>query len=241
VPSSSQLISAYLAHLEAEGYSAGTRVSTRRWLEGLAAHAGGLAELGSAELTAFEQRLRWQPNALGKLYSENSVNQAIDAIRRFYRWAAAVSHVVKDPTLHMMTRRVRPKPKRELSTADARKLLAQPNPKTFHGARDRAILGLLIEHRLAFQALANLDTGHFHYDTGALLVGGRHRRILSLSDGLADDLQHYLTGARPGVAKVGEPALFVSRAGVRMTGNSYRTVLDRHAQSAGLSKTRFSS
>lgn len=234
------MISAYLAHLEADGYAAATREATKRWLEHLDSYGGGLAVMEPAKLTAYQQSLRWQPNKRGQLYSENSVNQAIDVVRRFYRWAAAVGHITKDPTLHMRTRRVPPRPKHELTTAEARQLLAQPNPKTFHGARDRTILGLIIEHRMAFQALSNLDTTHFHYDTGALLVGGRRRGILSLSDGLADDLQRYLTETRLGVAKVGEPALFVSREGVRMSDVSFRAIFDRHAKAAGLSKIRFS-
>jgi site-specific recombinase XerD len=234
------MISAYLGYLEAQGYAAATLEATRRWLEQLHHHTGDLVELGPAELTGFEQALRWQPNKRGQMYSENSVNQAIDVVRRFYRWAAVVGHVAKDPTSHMTTRRVPAKPKRELSTTEARQLLAQPDPKTFHGARDRAVLGLIIEHRLAFQVLSNLDTSHFHYDTGALMVRGRRRGILSLSDGLADDLQRYLTEARPGMARVDELALFVSRqGGVRMVDVSFRTVLDRHAHTAGLPKIRF--
>jgi site-specific recombinase XerD len=100
-------------------------------------------------------------------------------------------------------------------------------------------LGLIIEHQIAFQPLARLDCGHFHYDTGALLVSGRRRGILSLSDGLADDLERYLAEARPGVARVEEPALFVSRDGVRLSDVSFRAILDRHARAAGLAQIRF--
>lgn len=238
---SSEVISRYLAHLEREGYSKATVEANRRWLEHLAKERKDLTELGPAELTAYEKALRWQPNCRGQMYSENSVNQAIDVIRCFYRWAAEVGHVRKDPSSHMRTRRVPAKPKREISTTEARKLLGQPNAKTFHGARDRAILGLILEHRLAFQALAALDCGSFHYDTGAIMVGGRRRGILSLSDGLAEDLQSYLVEARPGVAKVEESALFVSSDGTRMTPVSFRNILDRHAKAAGLPRIRFSS
>lgn len=237
--SSGEVISRYLAHLEREGYSKATREVARHWLEHLEKQLGDLVELGRAELTDYDKRLRWQPNTRGQMYSENSVNQAIEAVRRFYRWAVAVGVLKNDPASHLVTRRVPAKPRRELSIGEARKLLSQPDPRTFHGARDRAVLGLIIEHRLAFKALSNLDCGSFHYDTGALLVGGRRRGILSLSDGLAEDLQRYLTEARPGVAKVGESALFVSREGARMSNVSYRAILDRHAKAAGLPKIRF--
>lgn len=239
--SSGEMISRYLAHLERAGYSKATLEANRRWLEHLANGAKDLAELGPADLTAFEKVLRWQPNERGQMYSENSVNQAVDVIRRFYRWAAEVGHVRKNPSSHMKTRRVPAKRKHELSTTDARKLLGQPNPKTFHGTRDRAILGLIIEHRLAFEVLAALDCGSFHYDTGAVMAGGRRRGVVSLSEGLTEDLQSYLVEARPGVAKVEESALFVGRDGTRMTAASFRSIVDRHARAAGLSKACFSS
>ena len=73
------------------------------------------------------------------------------------------------------------------------------------------------------------------------MVGGRRRGVLSLSDGLAEDLQSYLIEARPGVARAEESALFVSRDGTRMTAASFRAIIDRHAKAAGLSKTCFSS
>jgi integrase/recombinase XerD len=239
VPSSGEVIAEYLAHLERKGYSAGTCEAARHWLVHLQDRAGDPLGLTAAELTEYEQSLRWQPHARGRLYSENSVNQAVDTVRRFYRWAVESGHLRKSPAAHLLTRRVPARGRRELSTEEARKLLAGPNRKTFHGLRDRAILGLIIEHRLAYRVLSNLDLGHFHYDTAALLTSGRKRGILSLSDGLAEDIQHYLTQARPAVAKVNEPALFVSRQGSRMTDVSFRTILDRHAQAADLTRIRF--
>jgi integrase/recombinase XerD len=178
---------------------------------------------------------------MGRVYSGNSVNQAVDVVRRFYRWAVATGHLGRDPAAHLLTQRVASKPRRELSLEESRALLSQPNPQTFYGARDRAILALIIEHRLPFKALARLDLCHFHYDTGAILVSGRRAGILSVSDGLTDDLERYLSEARPGVAKVEEPALFVGRDGDRMSDVSFRAILDRHAQAAGLGKLRSSS
>ena len=157
----------------------------------------------------------------------------------FYRWAVATGHLGRDPAAHLLTQRVASKPRRELSLEESRALLSQPNPQTFYGARDRAILALIIEHRLSFKALARLDLCHFHYDTGAIFVSGRRVGILSVSEGLADDLERYLSEARPGVAKVEEPALFVGRDGGRMSDVSFRAILDRHAQGRRAWQTSF--
>lgn len=220
----------YLAHLEREGYSSATLEAARRWLTLLEGRTGKeLMKLRAAELTDFERALRWEPGARGQMYSENTVNQAVDVVRRFYGWAVEGGLLSESPAAHLKTRRVPRKPERELSTEAARELLARPNLGTFTGCRDRAILGLVLEHRTPHQALARAEVGHFCHATGALLMTGRRRGILSLSDGLADDIERYLTEARSGVAAAGEQALFVGRHGHRLTAASFGQILGRHA------------
>lgn len=234
------MISAYLEHLKAQGYSKSTIAAAKRWLEHLERHFNGLI-LKADDLTAFGQSLRWQPGPQGKLYAENSVNQAVDVVRRFYRWAAFSGLVANDPAAHLTTRRVGPKVRRVLSASEARKLLGQPDLGTFHGCRDRAILGLVTEARISAGALSRLELEHFQTDTAALLVSGRKREILSLSEGLLGDLSRYLAVARPGVATSDEQALFVSSDGRRLSSGAFRQVVAAHAKRAGVCRPPFSS
>jgi integrase/recombinase XerD len=192
------------------------------------------ADLKTGDLTAFQQSLRWQPGPSGKLYAENSINQAVDAVRRFYRWAVAGGLVTKDPAAHLLTRRPPPSSRRELTPSDARKLLMRPDISTFQGCRDRAILGLILETRASAGALARLDLEHFHPDTGALLLQGRRREILSLSDGLCIDLVRYLREARPAVAQPGELAFFVGKHGRRMVAGAFQMIIKLGARHAGV-------
>lgn len=229
------MISAHLEHLEAQGYAAGSVAAATRWLELLERQfPGRLAVLKASDLTSFQLSLRWQPGPSGKLYAENSANQAVDAVRRFYRWAVAGGLVVKDPTTHLVTRRPPPSDRRELAPTEARKLLFGPDISTFHGCRDRAILGLVLETRPSSGALVRLDLEHFQPDVGALLLQGRRREIVSLSDGLCIDLVRYLREARPAVAQAGELAFFVGEHGGRMVYGSFRGIIRAHAQRAGV-------
>lgn len=234
------MIAGYLEHLKESGYSGATVAATKAWLRHLEEHCGGrLAELKAAELTAYQQSLRWQPGPSGKMYAENTVNQATDVVRRFFRWAALAGLIDRDPAAHLTTRRVLAKPRRELSVCEIRKLLAQPDLGTFSGCRDRAILGLIIETRVSAPALSRLEIDHFEPDMAALLVSGRRREILGLSDGLLSDLVRYLGEARPGVAASGETALFIGRAGRRLSPAAFRQVVATHARRAGVPKPSF--
>lgn len=229
------MISAHLEYLETQGYAAGSVAAARHWLERLEQQfPGQLASLKPADLTAFQQSLRWQPGPRGKLYAENSANQAVDAVRRFFRWAVAVGLVAKDPATHLTTRRPPPSERRDLSPSEARKLLLQPNVSTFTGCRDRAILGLALEARASAGALFRIDLEHFQPDVGALLLHGRRREIVSLSDGLCIDLVRYLREARAVVAQSGELAFFVGEHGSRLVCGSFHHIIRTHARAAGV-------
>lgn len=231
------MIAAHLEHLEAQGYAPGSVAAATRWLELLERQfPGRLAELKAADLTAFQQSLRWQPGPRGQLYSENTTNQAVDAVRRFYRWATAGGLVAKDPSEHLVTRRPPPIARQELVPSDARKLLMGTDISTFHGCRDRAILGLVLETRASAGALVRLDLEHFQPDVGALLLQGRRREIVSLSDGLCIDLVRYLREARPAVAQPGELAFLVGDHGGRMVNGTFRAIIRAHAKRAGVAR-----
>lgn len=232
------MIEPYLECLQEQGYSPATVAATRRWLRHLQAflklNGRELMSCKESHLTDYQRSLAWAPSHAGKLYAENSVNQAVDAVRRFYRWAHAEGLLAKDLAAHLRTRRVPPRPRRELTVAEARQLLAQPNVATFGGARDRAILGLIIEAQVAYPALARLDLTHFQPDTGALWVSGRRSGVVSLSESLTDDLVAYLRKWRPAVAIKDEAALFVSAHGRRMTPGAFAAIVRTHAQRAQL-------
>lgn len=228
------ILTAYAAWLEARGYSVATRKASLTWVEGLARWRGDVFALNSAELLAYQKELRWRPNSRGSLYSENSVNQAVEAIRRFYRWALAEGLVRKDPTKELATVRPPSKGRLEITPTQGRKLLATAEPFTFVGCRNRAILALVLETRASGKALARLDLEHFCADTGALLLSGRRREIVSLSDGLLDDCSRYLREGRASVALTEEKAFFVGCHGRRMGPENFGEMIRRSAKLAGV-------
>jgi integrase/recombinase XerD len=219
-------------------YSKATIITARAWLERFAAFCGDRcpSQLRPTDLAAWHKELTWTPGPSGKLYSESTVNQAVGAVRRLYRWAIAEGRVKADPTGQLVTAAAkRNRSNRlQLSTTETRKLLASPSLETPAGIRDRVIFAILLETGISRPACSRIDLEHFQPDTGALLTRGRTQQIHSLSPGLIADIERYLREARPLLLKGKHRALFLNSNGDRVSGASIQQSLRYHRQLCGL-------
>lgn len=232
------MISEYLEEQRREGRLAKTTVAINEvWLKRLQAWCAGrdLAELKPKDLLDWRQSLTWTPGPSGKLYSENTVNQGVLAIRAFFRWSVSQGYLKIDPAAGLKVRQVPRQTKPRLGGGQMRQLLASPDLDTPLGIRDRAILGLVLGLRLSHGAVSRLDLGHVALDTGALMASGRRGGVYSLWDGLCADLERYLKEARPLLARSGSPeAFFLNSKGQRMSKETIGAVLVRTRHRAGL-------
>lgn len=232
----------FLESLKQRGYSANTLDISRRWLEDFEArYPATVDKLRPRDLTAYQQSLCWEPGPSGKLYSENSANQAVGVLKAYFRWCVEQGALKKNPAEHLVTRRPPAKEQIILTPSQARALLESPDLKSPLGLRDRAILGLALEHQASPCALSRMQLADFQPDTGALLLRGRRRRIVTLSPGLQADLERYLRLGRAGNAQSGEQALFVSKQGQKIGLNAISAVFDRHCLKANVPRPSFSS
>lgn len=232
-PTSQELTELYLAELQDAGKSPATLTVCETWLAGFVKRYAELSALTPAELTKYHQALQWEPGPRGKLYSENTVNQALGVVRAFLRWCVEQGHLKTDPAAHLKTRRVPPKERRSLSASQVRRLLSLPDVTKPSGLRDRAILGLLVELNPSLAALSRLNLGDFQADTGALLLRGRRRQVVGLKEGLVTDIERYLKHGRRGYARPGEKALFLNQAGGRLSSASLGQLVRRYRDLLG--------
>jgi site-specific recombinase XerD len=224
------MIDEFLAHLRAERYSEMTVKATGGWLERCQHHfkPKSLRALRPKDLRDWQQSLFWTPGPSGRLYSENTVNQAVGAVRLFYRWALERKLVRDDPSKDLRTRRVPDRPRQQLDEAEARAMLALlvgDKPKSL---RDRALVGLLHETGIPFSACSRLDLDDLQTDTGALMASGRRAGVHTLGQGVVDDLERYLQHGRPLLlarGDSGDQALFINDWGQRMTDQVIRARL----------------
>ena len=235
------MIEEFLSSLRERGYSPATLDVSSRWLEHFETRIPKpLRDIKPSDLSEYHKSLQWEPRQDGKLYSENSVNQAVGVLKAYFRWCKDQGYVKTDPTVHLVTRRVPPKERVSLTPGQARQLLSLPDIKTFNGLRARAMLALLVEVQASPGSLSKLNLTDFQPDTGALLLKSRKgRRIVSLASGLQADLERYLRFGRAGVAQPGEQAFFVTKAGNRMDGQNARHILRDYCRKAGVPRPHF--
>ena len=236
------MIADFLEYLRHKNYAKNTVILSKKWLEHFTErYPQPVRELKASDLTRYHQSLKWEPGKSGKLYSENTVNQAVGVVKAYFRWCIEQGHLKRSPAEHIVTRRPPPKEQTVLTPSQTRKLLAWPNLNTPLGLRDRAILGLVVEVQASPGALSRLDLSDFQPDTGAVLLKARKRRIESLGAGLQADLERYIRLSRAGYVKQRETALFLNQSGKRLASSAVCMVLDKYCQRAEVPKPYFSS
>ena len=229
------MIEDFLDHLRRRPYSKSTVAISKQWLEHfLSRYPGPPKDLKPTDLTRYHQSLQWEPGPSGKLYSENTVNQALGVLRSYFRWCIGQGHLKVCPAAHLLTRRVPPKERSYLTPEQIRTILALPDLTTPLGLRDRAALGLMVEVQASPSSLSRLNLADFQPDTGALLLQARKRRIISLASGLQADLERYLRLGRQGYVQPDEDALFLNHRGSRLSVASLRMMLKSYCQRAQL-------
>lgn len=232
------LLSEHLEALEQGGrYSVTTISLTSTWLLKFEAFLGSKSptELKVKDLEDWNRLLAWTPGPTGKLYSENTINQAVGSIRRFYRWLLAEGRIKTNPAQTLQTKKAKiVKPKREYLASEIRELLGSPDLGTASGIRSRALLGVLLETKASHRACSGLDLGHLCFDTETLLTKGRQQKIHALSFGLLADLKRYLQESRPLLIQAPTQALFLNKKGERLSKESVNQVLLIHRRHCGL-------
>jgi integrase/recombinase XerD len=225
------MISEYLESLRRQGrFSKTTLAIIDGWLKRFKVWCAGrdLAALKDKDLLDWRQALTWTPGPSGKLYSENTVTQAVLAVRGFYRWAVSENRVKVDPAAGLKVSKPSRQPKLEPSSDQVRKLLTSLDLDTPTGIRDRAILGLILGPKLSHGACSRLQLDHVQLDTGALMASGRRGGVHSLSDGLCADLERYLKESRPLLARSpSSEAFFLNSKGRRLSTESIWSLVQR--------------
>jgi len=236
---STVVIEEHLRYLAQSGdYSPATIESAHRWLHHFQAFCGDRSptDLKTQDLEQWHKHFVWTPGPNGKLYAEATVNQAVGAVRRFYRRLLAEGKLKSDPTKTLLTpaaKKTRSQ-KFALNSSEKRRLLVSLDPDSPFGIRDRAVLGVLVETGISRPACSRIDRDHLCFDTGALLTKSRGQKIHSLSEGLLADLHRYLREARPLLVKDITPALFLDRYGNRLSSGSIQQITKRAREIAKL-------
>ncbi len=125
------------------------------------------------------------------------------SLKRFYRFLVRGRRVEIDPTLKLDPPKKPPRFPRTLSEADVEALLAQPDPETPLGLRDRAMLEVLYASGLRVSELTRLKLAEVSLDMGVVRIFGKgsKERLVPLGEEALAWLSRYSKEARPALLK----------------------------------------
>ncbi len=157
------------------------------------------------------------------------------SLKRFYRFLVRGRRVEIDPTLKLDPPKKPPRFPKTLSEADVEALLAQPDPETPLGLRDRAMLEVLYASGLRVSELTRLKLAEVSLDMGVVRIFGKgsKERLVPLGEEALAWLSRYSNEARPALLKK-RPSdfVFVTGRGTLMTRQAFWQLLKRRAASA---------
>jgi len=173
----------------------------------------------------------------GRALARQTVARKLAAIRSFY------GHLVERGALEQNPADLVPSPRRPrglpraLRTDQIERLLDRIPTRTPLEARDRALFELAYSCGLRCEEIVNLDVDSIDFDGEELRVLGKgsKTRIVPVGEPAQAALERYLSRSRPSLAgRRGEPALFVSKTGRRLSASDVRRRLRVWLRTAGL-------
>jgi integrase/recombinase XerD len=168
-----------------------------------------------------------------------TIARRLAALRAFYQFLVRERHVGADPTADLSSPKLQRRLPRVLTVAEVERILAQPDPATAPGLRDRAMLELLYATGIRVSELTALDTEDVDLD-GALvrcLGKGNKERIIPMGTAAVDALAAYLAHGRRRFARAGSGhSLFLNHHGRRLTRQGFWKIVKKYAQQARITK-----
>ncbi len=196
-------------------------------LESLCAGRGP-AEIGGADIRRFVATLH------AKGLSPRSLARVLSAWRGYFDWLARHREIASNPCRGVRAPRAARTLPEALSPDEAVRLVALDDEGET-GVRDRALFELAYSCGLRVSELTGLDLGAVDAATGEVRVTGKgsKTRIVPVGAPALAALARWLP-VRERLAAPGESALFVGRAGRRLSPREVQRRIKRRAAAAGL-------
>lgn len=233
------LLDQFLDHLTAErGLSPNTLAAYRGDLDRFLAYlrrvrVASLNDVRRKHLIEFlldERETGRRPTTLGR---------RLAALKTFFRYLQREGLVASNPADGMNSPRLWRMLPDALTVKEVERLLAQPDPRSRHGLRDRALLETLYGAGLRVSEAAGLALDDVNFDDRCVrcLGKGRKERIIPLGESARVYLKRYIEQARPAATRGGASrALFLSARGGPLDRRTIWRLIRNYARRAGLNR-----
>ncbi|HEX8959468.1 MAG TPA: tyrosine recombinase XerC [Solirubrobacterales bacterium] len=167
----------------------------------------------------------------------STVARKLAAIRGLFDFLVRTERLGQNPADLVSSPKLAKRLPRMLSAEQVRSLLERIPPRTPLELRDRAMLELAYSCGLRCEEIVNLDLGAFDFESERLRVLGKgsKERLLPVGEPAQGALARYLEQGRGAlVGDAGEPALFLSKSGRRLSSSDVTRRLALWVQRAAL-------
>lgn len=181
-------------------------------------------------VTAFLNKLKKEG------YASASICRALIAIKVLFRFLTRESLVPVNIAMYLQSPKLWQMIPDVLSSEEVELLLAQPNPQTVEGARDRAIIEVLYGSGLRVSELCGLDL----YSVGDRVVRvvgkGNKERLVPVGEEAIKAVDHYLNYRSAEEIDLRQSPLFLSKSGKRIDRVFVWRMIKEYAEKSGIVK-----
>lgn len=191
----------------------------------------GLSEITGDFIEFYENELKENGKSVA------TISRLVASLKAFFGYALKNGWVSQDPTAMLHGPKVMKKKPGILSIAQVQKLLAQPDPGTEKGVRDRAMLELMAATGMRVSELIDLKFSDVDTEERRLVVRRERPREIRFDQKTAGYLQNYLGFARQKLldkAEKDEGYLFLNISGEQMSRQGFWKLLKRYGKAAGI-------
>jgi integrase/recombinase XerD len=240
------LIERYRQQLEILNFSPRTVIGR---LVHLRRFAGFLQQQNISEVTAIasgtladhQRDLFYLPTSRGTARSVSYQNQAMHALRSFFRFLKTEGYVAQDAAEALpLARTPHVLPRTILTPEEARKVIETPDTSCLLGYRDRTILETLYATGIRKSELMNLTVADVNLEDGVLRINGgkfNKDRVVPLTRLACSFLETYLKAIRPALlqGRVSD-RVFISQRAAPLSKNALGELVEKYARIAGVNK-----
>ena len=153
-------------------------------------------------------------------YGRTSIARKLSSLRTFLSYLCVDGRIERNPALQVSPPKAEKRLPDYLDLEEVGRAMEAPDPKTFVGLRDRAILELFYSSGLRLRELANLRRNKVDAASGTVRVTGKggKERIVPVGRSAKRALATYLSSrSRLKAGESNDDSLFVTRSGKRLS------------------------
>ena len=205
-----------------------------RWLQDQGRHTD-LDTIDEMVIREFIMELQSRPGIKGKGVSSHTVYNRVNALKSFFSWLHAQRYTQEHVLQNLRQPRTSELIIEPLSNDEIENLLSGINPNPAMGARNKAIISLMLDTGLRLSEVAGLQDDDVHIEAQYLKVLGKgsKERMVSFGSSCQKALLHYHHRFRAGNDS---EIFFVTIDGYPMTPRAITSVIKRLARSSGIGR-----